>query len=69
MSIAATSLRFGSLHLYEGVGGAVLVAVLGAVFATVALLLGNLRAVIVAHFLQDFLGGLTYYSAHLRHAL
>lgn len=69
ISVLATSMLFGSLHLYEGVGGAVVITVLGAIFATMALLLGNLRAVIVAHFLQDILGGLVYYIAHLRHAL
>lgn len=69
LSVLATSVLFGSLHLYEGVGGAVVIALLGAVFAVMTLALGNLRAVIVAHFLQDFLGGLTFYIAHLRHAL
>ena len=69
LSVLATSMLFGSLHLYEGVGGAVMIGLLGAVFATMTLVLGNLRAVIIAHFLQDFFGGLIFYIAHLRHTL
>ena len=69
LAVIATSALFGSLHLYEGVGGAVVVGLLGAVFASMTLVLGNLRAVILAHFLQDLIGGLVYYIAHARHAL
>ena len=65
-SIAITSLIFGSLHLYEGVGGALLISVLGTVYAVIALKLGNLRTVIVAHFLQDFCAGLYIFLSHGR---
>jgi membrane protease YdiL (CAAX protease family) len=54
-AVVLTSVLFGSLHLYEGVRGAILIAVLGMMYAWVALRRGNLRAVIVAHVLQDFL--------------
>jgi membrane protease YdiL (CAAX protease family) len=66
LSIVITSLIFGSLHLYEGIGGALLVSVLGTVYAVIALKLGNLRAVIVAHFLQDFCAGLFIFLSHGR---
>jgi membrane protease YdiL (CAAX protease family) len=54
-AVVLTSVLFGSLHLYEGVRGAILIGVLGMMYAWVALRRGNLRAVIVAHVLQDFL--------------
>ena len=67
LSVIATSLIFGSLHLYEGLGGAALITVLGAVYAVVALKLGNLRAVIVAHFLQDAVAGFFLFAYHSLH--
>jgi membrane protease YdiL (CAAX protease family) len=54
-SIVLTSALFGSLHVYEGVRGAILIGLLGMMYAVVALWRGNLRAVMVAHVLQDFL--------------
>jgi membrane protease YdiL (CAAX protease family) len=65
LSVAITSILFGSLHLYEGIGGAVFIGLLGLVFATLALRFGNLRAVIVAHSVQDFLVGLFLFLRHL----
>jgi len=52
----------------RGVGGVVLIACLGAMYAVVALRLGNLRAVIVAHVLQDFLAFVLIMTRHLRGA-
>jgi membrane protease YdiL (CAAX protease family) len=49
-----SSLIFGSLHMYEGSFGAICIGCLGAVYAVAALKFGNLRAVILAHALQDF---------------
>jgi membrane protease YdiL (CAAX protease family) len=66
LSIAVVSLIFGSLHLYEGTAGALLITVLGAVYSVIALRLGNLRAVIAAHFLQDFCSGLFLFLFHTR---
>jgi membrane protease YdiL (CAAX protease family) len=57
IAVVATSLLFGSLHLYEGVGGALVITLLGCVYAVCALSFGNLRAVIVAHVLQDLIAG------------
>ncbi|HEY4356365.1 MAG TPA: CPBP family intramembrane glutamic endopeptidase [Acidobacteriaceae bacterium] len=62
--IAASSLLFGSLHVYEGIGGAVLIGFLGATYCVAALYFKNLRAVIVAHTLQDFLAGLALFLKH-----
>jgi hypothetical protein len=66
LSIAVTSLIFGSLHLYEGLGGALVIAGLGVIYSVIALQLGNLRAVIAAHFLQDFFAGLFLFLFHAR---
>ncbi|HEY5211902.1 MAG TPA: CPBP family intramembrane glutamic endopeptidase [Acidobacteriaceae bacterium] len=68
IAVVVTSVLFGSLHVYEGVGGAVLIACLGAMYAVVALRLGNLRAVIVAHVLQDFLAFVMIMTRHLHGA-
>jgi hypothetical protein len=65
LSIAVTSVLFGGLHLYEGAGGAIFVGMLGVVYAVLALRLGNLRAVIVAHTAQDFLVGLFLFLRHV----
>jgi len=54
VSVIATSTLFGALHLYEGISGAIMIGTLGMFYAVLALRLGNLRAIIVAHFLQDF---------------
>ena len=54
-AIVLTSLVFGSLHLYEGLGAILPLAALAIVYATaVRLMKGDLRAVIIAHTLQDF---------------
>jgi len=66
VAVVVASVLFGSLHVYEGVGGVVSIACLGAMYAVVALRLGNLRAVIVAHVLQDFLAFAVIMTRHLR---
>jgi membrane protease YdiL (CAAX protease family) len=66
IAVAATSILFGSLHLYQGLGGAILVTCLGAFYAVLALRFGNLRAVIVAHAMLDFFITVLIF---LRHAL
>ena len=63
-AIAASSLLFGCLHLYEGWGAMVGLCGLGAVYAAVAVLRGNLRSVMVAHFLQDAVTGLVLFLRH-----
>jgi uncharacterized protein len=67
-AVVATSVLFGSLHLYEGVGGAILIGILGAMYAVVALRRGNLRAVMVAHLLQDFLTVVFIMTRHAHRA-
>ncbi|MES2391677.1 MAG: CPBP family intramembrane glutamic endopeptidase [Acidobacteriota bacterium] len=65
IAVVATSLLFGSLHLYQGVGGAMVVTLLGCFYAACVLYFGNLRAVMVAHALQDFIAGIMVLA--LRH--
>jgi membrane protease YdiL (CAAX protease family) len=56
VSIVAVGSVFGCLHVYEGLGAIVPLAALGILFGfVVRRLKGDLRAVIVAHTLQDFL--------------
>jgi len=64
VAVLASSLLFGSLHVYEGIGGAALITMLGLMYAVIALVLGNLRAVIAAHFMQDFFAGLMLFALH-----
>ena len=65
IAAVATSVLFGSLHLYEGGGGALLITLLGFAYAIIALRIGNLRAVIIAHILQDLLAGVLLFALHL----
>ena len=56
LSIVAGGALFGCLHLYEGLAAIVPLAALGILFGLVVRQLrGDLRVVIVAHTLQDFL--------------
>ena len=64
VAVTIVSVIFGSMHLYEGVGGALVITCLGAVYAAVAIKLRNLRAVIVAHFLQDCIAGTMLFFLH-----
>ncbi len=63
-AVIVSSVLFGCLHLYEGVGAVAGICGLGAVYAIVAVRSGNLRSVMVAHFLQDALTGLFLYLRH-----
>lgn len=57
-SIFLAALLFGSVHLYEGLGAILPLAALAVVYGfAVRYFKGDLRAVIVAHTLQDFLVG------------
>jgi membrane protease YdiL (CAAX protease family) len=56
-AIVVCSLLFGSLHFYQGSVGVLQTACLGAIYAIVAMRQGNLRSVMIAHFLQDVLAG------------
>jgi membrane protease YdiL (CAAX protease family) len=52
--ILASSLAFGSGHLYQGSGGFILITVYGAMFAVLFLKTGSLWPGIIAHSFQDF---------------
>ncbi len=67
LAILLTGLLFGGVHLYEGLGAVLPLAALGIVYGFVTRYFkGDLRPVILAHFLQDFLVALLVPS--LRHA-
>ena len=61
VAIGASAALFGCMHFYEGTTAVVLITVLGALFAVVAVRRGDLRTVMVAHFLQDAITGLFLY--------
>ncbi len=61
VAIAVCSILFGCLHFYQGVAGVFQVAALGAVYGIVAQWRGNLRSVMIAHFLQDSITGLVLF--------
>lgn len=60
-AVVATSMLFGCLHLYEGTAAVVQIGVLGAFYGVAAMRQGNLRAVMIAHFLQDAVVGALIY--------
>lgn len=56
LSVVIGALLFGSVHLYEGLGAILPLAALAVVYGLVVRhFKGDLRAVIIAHTLQDFL--------------
>ncbi len=73
LAVLLTGMLFGSLHLYEGAAAVLPLMALGVLFGEVARRLkGDLRSVIVAHTLQDFLVALlallqAYLRAHPPH--
>jgi membrane protease YdiL (CAAX protease family) len=64
VAILLSAAIFGSMHLYEGTAPAIQIAALGVLFAIVAVRRGGLRAVMVAHFLQDAVAGLLLFAHH-----
>ena len=63
LSVVLAGIIFGSIHLYEGAAAILPIAALGMVYGFVVLhFRGDLRAVIVAHTLQDFLTALFVYT-------
>jgi membrane protease YdiL (CAAX protease family) len=68
IAIAAISLIFGVMHLYEGLPVVVALMLLSALYCIVTLHRGNLRAVIIAHTLQDFFAGVVgLMMPHIQH--
>ncbi len=48
------SIAFGSGHAYQGIGGFILIAIYGAMFAALFWRTGSLWPCIIGHFFQDF---------------
>ena len=61
VGVVVSTLLFGCMHVYEGSGAVVQITGLGAWYAIVAVRRGNLRSVMVAHFLHDAVTGLALY--------
>jgi uncharacterized protein len=57
VAIAALSILFGAIHLYEGLPAVVALTLLSVLYCIVTLYRGNIRAVMIAHALQDFFAG------------
>lgn len=64
VAIVLSAVIFGSMHLYEGTAAAMQIAALGALLGIVAIQRRGLRAVIVAHFLQDAVAGVFLFLRH-----
>ena len=56
--IVLSALAFGAAHAYQGFGRAATISVLGAMGGTLAYWYGSVRPGMIAHALQDVLGGL-----------
>lgn len=63
-ALAASSLLRGSYHLYQGWGGFLGNAILGAIFGILFLRRGRLWPMVIAHFLLDFGAGVGYLVFH-----
>jgi hypothetical protein len=61
IAIGLCSLFFGCLHFYQGTAGVLQVIGLGIIYGIVAAWRGNLRSVMIAHFLQDAITGTAIY--------
>jgi uncharacterized protein len=57
VAIAMLSILFGVIHLYEGLPAVVALTLLSVLYCVVTLHRGNIRAVVIAHSLQDFSAG------------
>lgn len=64
IAITVCSLLFGCLHFYQGSVGVLQTACLGATYSVVASRRGNLRSVMIAHFLQDVMAGTMMFLNH-----
>jgi hypothetical protein len=65
LAVVLTAMLFGAAHLYEGAGSALTIGFLGIAYGVAVLRFGNLRAVIIAHSLQDLIFGLVTYFNHI----
>lgn len=70
MGIAIAAVIFGAAHLYEGVSGALLIALFGVLFGLLAHYRRSLRAGMFAHAWHDSISGFAlYFAAHGLHRL
>ena len=73
VAIALLSVLFGVVHLYEGLPAVVALTLLSVLYCAVTLYRGNIRAVMIAHSLQDFSAGISVlllpHIEHLRHLM
>lgn len=58
--VAIASLAFGSGHIYQGLGGFILITIYGAMFSILFLKTKSLWPCVIAHFLQDMITGLFF---------
>jgi membrane protease YdiL (CAAX protease family) len=61
IAVGLSGLIFACMHMYEGSAAVLQIGGLGVFFGIVAVRRGNLRHVMIAHFLQDALTGLFVY--------
>lgn len=61
IAIGISSLLFGCLHFYQGSAGVIQITALGLIYGVIAAWRGNLRSVMIAHFLQDAITGIAIY--------
>lgn len=66
LAVGVSAVLFGCMHFYEGSAAAIQIGALGAFFGFVAVRRGNLRQVMIAHFFQDAITGVTLYLRHAR---
>ena len=64
IAIVTSAVLFGCMHFYQGIEGAIAIAVLGALYGICAWRMGSLRGVMIAHTLQDITAGLVHYFKH-----
>ena len=64
MAVGLSGLIFASMHFYEGSAAVAQIGGLGMFYGVIAVRRGNLRHVMIAHFLQDALTGLFLYLRH-----
>jgi uncharacterized protein len=64
IAITVSSVLFGCLHFYQGTAGVLQTACLGAIYGIVAIRRGNLRSVMIAHFLEDVMAGSFMFIHH-----
>lgn len=60
LPVTVASLAFGSGHIYQGLGGFILITIYGVMFSILFLKTKSLWPCVIAHFLQDMITGLFF---------